>query len=267
VPDIYARINEVAPSAVAAVAQAMEVSAADPQPRAMVDAYVSELDVPEGAQVLEIGCGTGAISRMLASHPRAGRVLGVDPSPLLIARARELSRGVSKLDFQEGAGQELALPDGSFDVVVLHRVLSHVPRPSDVLAQAFRVVRSGGALAAFDGDYATITLATFENDPLQACVAAFAPAYVTDPWIVRRLAGLAHEAGFSECRLRSFGYVQIERADYMVSIADRGADALVAARRIGQPLADAFKAEARRRVEARSFFGHIAYACLIARKA
>jgi hypothetical protein len=52
----------------------------------------------------------------------------------------------------------------------------------------------------------------------------------------------------------------------MVSIADRGADALVAPGRIGQPLAEALKAEARRRVETHSFFGHIAYACLIARK-
>ncbi|HEX6015765.1 MAG TPA: hypothetical protein VFY87_28965 [Geminicoccaceae bacterium] len=52
----------------------------------------------------------------------------------------------------------------------------------------------------------------------------------------------------------------------MVSIADRGADTLVANGRIGRDLADALKAEARRRVEDGSFFGHIAYASLVAGK-
>jgi len=265
-PDVYAHIQEVDASTVAKVAEAMEISAADPQHRAMVDAYVGELALPQGARVLEIGCGTGAISRMLASQMVVGDVLGVDPSAALVARAQELSRGLVKLRFQQGDGRNLPLADGAFDAVVLHRVLSHVTHPNEVLAQAYRVLRSGGRLAAFDGDYATITLATGDFDPIQTCVSAFAPSYITDPWIVRRLAGLVRSAGFVDERLRSFGYVQIERPDYMVSIADRGADALVAAGRIGRPLAEALKAEARRRVETHSFFGHIAYACLVARK-
>jgi ubiquinone/menaquinone biosynthesis C-methylase UbiE len=203
---------------------------------------------------------------MLAGHAAVDEVLGVDPSPILIARARELSAGSPKLRFQEGDGRNLPSAGESFDAVILHRVLSHVPQPKEVLAQAYRVLRSGGGLAAFDGDYATITLAIGDFDPLQTCVDAMAPSYITDPWIVRRLTGLARAAGFVNQRLRSFGYVQIEQPEYMLSIADRGADALAATGRIGRPLADALKAEARRRVEAGSFFGHIAYACLIARK-
>jgi arsenite methyltransferase len=50
----------------------------------------------------------------------------------------------------------------------------------------------------FDGDYATITLATGDVDPLQSCVAAFTPAFITDPWAVRRLPAMVHQAGFAE---------------------------------------------------------------------
>jgi hypothetical protein len=128
------------------------------------------------------------------------------------------------------------------------------------------VPRPGGWLAVFDGDYATITLATGAADPLQSCVAAFTPAYITDPWVVRRLPAMVHEAGFAQGRLRSHGFVQTSEPDYMLSIAERGADALAAAGRIGPELAAALKAEARRRVEAHSFFGHVAYASLTARK-
>jgi hypothetical protein len=151
-------------------------------------------------------------------------------------------------------------------VVVVHRVLSHVPGPEQVLGQAFRVLRPGGWLAVFDGDYATITLATGEFDPLQVCVAAFTPGLHHRSVGGARLQAMVHQAGFAEGRLRSYGFVQTSEPDYMLSIAERGADALMAAGRIGHELAAALKAEAHRRVEAHSFFGHVAYASLTAQK-
>jgi ubiquinone/menaquinone biosynthesis C-methylase UbiE len=232
----------------------------------MVETYLSDLAVSTGARVLEIGCGTGAICRVLAGWRGVGEVLGVDPSPILLAKARQLSAGFGSLSFEEADGRDLPLADGSFDAVVLHRVLSHVPGPERVLTEAFRVLRPGGWLVAFDGDYATITLATGELDPLQLCVAAFAPAYITDPWLVRRLPSLLRNAGFSVGRFRSYGYAQVEDPTYMLSIAERGADALSATGRIGRELGDALKAEARRRVDAHCFFGHVAYASVAATK-
>jgi cyclopropane fatty-acyl-phospholipid synthase-like methyltransferase len=90
-PDVYSVITTVEPAVVARVADAMETSAADPQHRAMVAAYLGDLELADGAQLLEIGCGTGAIARVLADWPGVGEVLGVDPSPILLTRAQELS--------------------------------------------------------------------------------------------------------------------------------------------------------------------------------
>jgi cyclopropane fatty-acyl-phospholipid synthase-like methyltransferase len=45
----------------------------------------------DGAHLLEIGCGTGAIARVLAARPGVGDVLGVDPSPVLLTRAQEIA--------------------------------------------------------------------------------------------------------------------------------------------------------------------------------
>jgi arsenite methyltransferase len=265
VPDVYSIITELEPAVVDQLASAMEVSAADPQHRTMVTSYLTRLDPPRSS-VVEIGCGTGAIARMIAARPGMGEVLGMDPSPILIERARVLSEGLANLSFQEADGAALSLPDGSHDVAVIHRVLSHAPAPERLLSEAFRVLRPGGRLAVFDGDYATITLATGEHDPLQVCVTAMVSAFVNDPWVVRRLPAMVEAAGFADAALESHGFVQIADADYMVSIADRGVDTLAASGRIGRELADALKAEARRRVEGGSFFGHIAYASLIAGK-
>ena len=265
-PDVYATITSLDSDAIARVADAREVSASNPQHGAMVSAYLDDLGLPANARVLEIGCGTGAIAREIARRDEVREVLGVDPSPQLLERARAAAGSARGLAFEVGDGRRLALPDAAFDAVVVHRVLSHVPEPGEVLAEAWRVLVPDGRLAVFDGDYATITLATAEIDPLEMCVQAFRPAYITDPWLVRRLAEMAREAGFVGGRLRSFGFVQIEEPDYMLSIVDRGADALVAAGTIGAALASALKQEARRRVTAGSFFGHVAYASLTARK-
>jgi hypothetical protein len=73
-------------------------------------------------------------------------------------------------------------------------------------------------------------------------------------------------AGFTGTRLRSHGYARTTDPAYLLSIVDRGTDALVTGGRIGAELSEALKGEARRRVRAGSFFGYIAYASLTARK-
>jgi len=91
-------------------------------------------------------------------------------------------------------------------------------------------------------------------------------ALVHDRYLVRRLGTLVRAAGWEVVRLRSHGYVESEDPGYMLTLVDRGADTLVTAGRLGEDAADALKAEARRRVAAGEFFGHIAYASLIGRR-
>jgi hypothetical protein len=145
-------------------------------------------------------------------------------------------------------------------------MLSHVPGPEGALAEAFRVLRPGGCLAAFDGDYATTTVALGDHDPLQVCVDAMMAGSVTDRRIMRRLASIVAACGFEILSFRSFGFVETGNDGYMLTVVDRGADILCSQGNIGEETAAALKAEARRRLKAGRFFGHIAYAGLVARK-
>ena len=266
-PDVYLTIGQAAPAVIEELARVLELRAADPQQGAIRDAYFADLGLSSGARVLEVGCGTGAVCRALAELAETGEVVGVDPSPGFLDIARGLADALPNVEFVEGDAAALPLANGSFDAVVFHTTLCHVPQPEVALGEAVRVLRRGGRLAIFDGDYATLTCATGGSDPLQACAAAMVESSVYDRWFVRRLPKLVLDAGFHVEYLRGHSYVEAPAsAGYMLAIVDRGADALVGSGRIGEDTAAGLKAEARRRSDAGEFFGHIAYVSLIAGK-
>jgi ubiquinone/menaquinone biosynthesis C-methylase UbiE len=266
-PDVYATITEADASVLEGLVDILELRAADPQQRDMREAYFSQIAFPPEAHVVEVGCGPGPVARALASRPGVGDVVGVDPSPTFVAKGRELARDLPNLRFVEGDARALPFEDASFDVLVFHTTLCHVPGVELALSEASRVLRAGGQLAAFDGDYATTTCACGEFDPLQTCAEACVDYLVHDRWLVRRLPKLVREAGFDLVRFGSYSYVEAPSSSgYMFAIVDRGADALVATGRLTRDTAEQLKTEARRRSDAGEFFGHIAYASLIARK-
>jgi len=265
-PDVFANITSVPAEMLEVVARVLETRAAIPSQQEMLRDYLSQITFPKDAEVLEVGCGTGPICRVVADWPNVVKVVGVDPSPVLLAKARELSDGIAGIEFEEADGKALRFDDESFDVVILHTILTHVPEPEAILAEAFRVLKTGGSLALCDGDFSTATLQTGPNDPLEACTGAFVEGFVNDKWLVRRMSALAQGAGFDVQPIRSYGLIETITPGLTMSWVDRGADALSAQGRIGEALAEALKAEGRRRAETGAFFGYMAYAALTAQK-
>lgn len=265
-PDAFANITELDNEMLNTIAGVLELRAANPQQKALLDAYLSEIDFPNDAEVLEVGCGTGPVCRAIAAKPNVATVVGVDPAPVLLQKAEALSRDFDNLTYREADGRGLPFDDASFDVVILHTILTHVPKPEDVLAEGHRVLRPGGWLGVCDGDFSTASLALGDNDPLQSCCDAFIENFVTDKWLVRRLQPLVAQAGFDARPLRSYGHVETLDPGLTLTWVDRGADALCNAGCINRALADALKAEGRERARNGNFFGYMKYASLVARK-
>jgi SAM-dependent methyltransferase len=102
------------------------------------------LDV-QGRDVLDVGCGEGALVRRIGDAK--ARVVGLDPQASAIELARSHARGVAAR-YVQGSAEDLPFADASFDVVIFFNSLHHVPPASmdTALAEAARVLRPGGLL-------------------------------------------------------------------------------------------------------------------------
>ncbi len=104
--------------------------------------------VPEPCRdILEIGCGTGKFSRLLAE--RAEIVLAIDLSPQMIRLARTRSKLCPNIDFIEGDVMTYELSDNQFDCVATLTTLHHLPI-TDILKNIKKALKPGGKFVCLD---------------------------------------------------------------------------------------------------------------------
>jgi SAM-dependent methyltransferase len=108
-----------------------------------------------GKDVLDLGCGTGGITRFLAESYRPARIVGIDVDPGLIARATEGAAGLGNVTFRTVTPGPLPFADGSVDVVFSKDAMVHIADKEALFAEVFRVLRPGGSVAASDWMSAT----------------------------------------------------------------------------------------------------------------
>lgn len=113
-------------------------------PAEAIDWIVSTSGVRAGGAVVDLGCGTGIVSRLFAA--RGFEVVGVDPNEDMLARARE--RGGDRVRYVRGEASATGLPVASFDLAVAGQAFHWFDVPK-ALAEIARVVKKGGWATAF----------------------------------------------------------------------------------------------------------------------
>jgi SAM-dependent methyltransferase len=165
--------------------------------------FLDWLDLPKGLQCLDVGCGNGAFTEVLAAQVTPSELTGVDPSKEQIAFAK-IREGARRAHFRVGDAQALPFPDGSFDVVIMALVISFVPDPAKAVAEMARVARPGGWVAAYMWDVAA------NRAPHSPCYAAMSalgfpvPSRPSNASELNIMRSLWEQAGIKSVENRTF---------------------------------------------------------------
>ena len=133
-----------------------------------LESVIEELDIPPGAKVLEVGAGTGT---SFPAYPTHCQVTGIDLAPDMLARAQRKIRenGWTHLTVIEMNALDLDFPDNSFDYVMAFHVVTVVPDPIRMIAEAKRVCKPGGKIVIvnhFTSDFPLLGTLTEALDPV-----------------------------------------------------------------------------------------------------
>lgn len=268
--DIY-RLSHAADEATLKVmADRLEFRAADGRYVALAGAYFARLPLASARRIVALGCGTGVEVRALRrATGAAAAIVGVDQSPALVAAARRLTAAEgldAGVEYRVGDAHRLDLADGDFDIALLHTLISHVDDPLGVLREAARVVRPGGTVAIFDGDYASLTFGY--PDPVlgKTIEEALLQVIVANPRVMRDLPRLLREAGLELVEATGAAYADIGTGSLWANVPESYAGILARSGLLPRSVIEDWRAYQARAVRERTFFGACNYYTYLARR-
>src|SRR5262245_2873537 len=115
--------------------------------------FVAWIKVPTKREWLDLGCGTGALTRIILQLSSPARVTGIDPSDGFLNSAQTQVTD-PRVAFRKGDAQEIPAENASFDATVSGLMLNFVPDQTKAVQEMRRVTRPGGTVAAYVWDYA-----------------------------------------------------------------------------------------------------------------
>lgn len=156
-------------------------------------------------RALDVACGSGAVTRVMAQIAGAGRVTGVDASAARLEEARLRASAAScDVEFVEGHAHALPFADDTFAFTHARMVFQYLQDPLSVLAEMKRVTQPGGTVVVIDLDGQIERLHPLPEDVRRDLDAALQILRATgfDPDVGRKLFGFFRQADLSQVRAR-----------------------------------------------------------------
>ena len=110
----------------------------------VVEQVIEAMTIRPGERILDLGCGIGWATRILAQRAPGAQAVGLDVSPKMVARAEELHILTIRARYDVGSFEELDFPDASFDRAFSMEAIYYAQDLERALAELCRVIKPGG---------------------------------------------------------------------------------------------------------------------------
>ncbi len=165
-------------------------------------AFFDPLRLRAGHRVLDVGCGTGDLLRLLAPLVAPADAIGIDLSATMIAEARRRHAGHEpNVSFEVGDVFALRYDTGAFDRVLASQVLLHLPHVEVALAEVARVLAPDGELSVTEIDWGSISIECSDR-MLSRRFTALACDGLRNGMIVRDLPAMLRRVGLTEIEVQ-----------------------------------------------------------------
>lgn len=119
-------------------------------PKICYPIVIEELKSAKFDSLLDLGCGTGALTKIIATEFPERKLAGLDLSDKMIAQAK--AKNIPNCEFIVGDGEKLPYTDNSFDALICVLSIHHHPNSDQTLAEMYRVLKPNGTLIICEMD-------------------------------------------------------------------------------------------------------------------
>ena len=198
----------------------------------LVDLLHSDTTYPSNSTVLEVGCGVGAQTLILAQRSPQARFTSIDVSADSLAEARRRTEqaGLTNVEFRQADIFDLPFPTESFDHVFVCFVLEHLLRPVEALIILKKLLRPGGTITLIEGDHGSTYFypASVAAQAVIECQIKLQQSAGGNALIGRQLYPMLVEAGFETVRVSPrLVYVDASRPDLVEGFIKKTFTAMV----------------------------------------
>ena len=268
--DVYGNTETLDETVLDVVATRLEARGKHPTFQQMLHEYLDCMQIEKLQTALDLGCGTGFAAREIAKRPDfSGNIVGVDISPALINQASSLveEEGLSdRVVFKVGDSRSLEDSDHSFDAVIAHTLISHLPDPQALIDEMIRLVKPGGIVAIFDGDYASLTFGNPDAEKGKAIDELIIGSIVTQARILRQLPFFLKSSGLQIENVFSYVVADVGKAEFWGSSVESMRKLLPTANAMSAEEANSWANDRNKESDDGTFFASCNYYAYVCRK-
>ena len=262
--DVFLNIDEQPKESVSIISERLENRSFEGQFADFTKEYFALLNYDETSKILELGGGTGVIGRnFIEFNNFKGKYIVSDLSYELLNYGATKAKKLQLDDYLEfkqiDAMSEVIVDEHTYDAVIMHTLVSHVPNPALVIKNAKKFLKKNGKIIIFDADYETLLMASGNKTLDEIVNTAIKDGCVAQPKVMREIPKIAKELNLKLSKCKSNLLFEAGSAEFFYGMGKALSTAVVKSNQLEKKIADKWVNEIEQAMSKNTFFGMCPY--------